>query len=119
MEWEAAARTDLGYKYPWGSQFDPKALNVEKTGFSDTCPVETYDAFANEFGLADLLGNTMEWTSDMEPPPFKTRKTKRFCVAKGAAWNTVTQVTISSRGLFPKDFTSNTIGFRCLSERFQ
>ncbi len=118
-EWESAARTDLGFKFPWGNQFNPEALNLEKTGLSDTCPVDTYDSFANEFGMTDMLGNVMEWTSDREHPPFKTRERRRYNVAKGGAWNATGEVTISSRGLFRRDFTSNTIGFRCISELFQ
>ncbi|WDP85972.1 MAG: SUMF1/EgtB/PvdO family nonheme iron enzyme [Desulfobacter sp.] len=118
-EWEAAARTDLGYKYPWGNQFDIKALNIEKTERSQTSPVDFYDAHANEFGMTDMLGNVMEWTADMELPPFKTREKRPYNVAKGGGWNGLENITISSRGLFVPDFTANTIGFRCLSELFQ
>jgi formylglycine-generating enzyme required for sulfatase activity len=115
-EWESAARTDLGYKYPWGNEFKPTALNIEQSGICDTCPVDEYDNDANEFKIVDLLGNIMEWTSDMEAPPFKTKKDTRYCIAKGGAWNALPTVTISSRALFKPQFSSNTIGFRCISE---
>ncbi|MDQ1271332.1 MAG: hypothetical protein QG618_2644 [Thermodesulfobacteriota bacterium] len=118
-EWEAAARTDMALKYPWGNQFDPDALNIESSGLADTSPVDNYDHAANVFGIADMLGNVMEWTADTQPPPFATSKTKFFNVAKGGAWNAKDTVTISSRGLFPSDTTANIIGFRCLSEIFQ
>ncbi len=117
-EWEAAARTDLGYTYPWGDEFNIKALNIEQSGFSDTCPVDEYDAFANEFKIVDLLGNVMEWTSDMEDSPVPSRKKITYCIAKGGAWNSKNDVTISSRGLFKPGFSSNTVGFRCISEIF-
>jgi len=115
-EWESAARTDLGYKYPWGNEFKPTALNIEQSGTCDTCPVDEYDDDANEFKIVDILGNVMEWTSDMEAPPFKTKKDTRYCIAKGGAWNALPTVTISSRALFKNEFSSNTIGFRCISE---
>lgn len=115
-EWESAARTDLGYKYPWGIEFRPNALNIETGGLSDTCPVDEYDDHSNEFKIIDLLGNVMEWTSDMEKPPFKTKQDVQYCVAKGGAWNASPDITISSRALFKNQFTSNTIGFRCISE---
>ncbi|WP_051957801.1 SUMF1/EgtB/PvdO family nonheme iron enzyme [Desulfobacter vibrioformis] len=118
-EWEAAARTDMALKYPWGNEFDPGALNIESSGLADTSPVDTYDHAANVFGMADMLGNVMEWTSDTQPSPFATRKNKIFNVAKGGAWNAKDSVTISSRGLFPFDTTANIIGFRCLSEFFK
>ncbi|MFH2090873.1 MAG: SUMF1/EgtB/PvdO family nonheme iron enzyme [Pseudomonadota bacterium] len=117
-EWEAAARTDLGYKYPWGNNPDPKALNIEHSGLSDTSEVDKYDAFANEFGIVDMLGNVMEWTSDTQVPPIKSEKTTSYSIAKGAAWNARNTATISSRALFKPGFTSNTIGFRCISEIF-
>ena len=118
-EWEAAARTDMALKYPWGNQFDPDALNIESSGLADTSPVDNYDHAANFFGMADTLGNVMEWTADTQPPPFATSKAKLFNVAKGGAWNAKDTVTISSRGLFPSETTANIIGFRCLSELFQ
>ena len=117
-EWEAAARTDLGYIYPWGNEFHIKALNIEQRGFSDTCAVDEYDAFANEFKIVDMLGNVMEWTSDMETSPYPSQKNITYCIAKGGAWNSKNDVSISSRGLFKVGFSSNTIGFRCLSEIF-
>ena len=118
-EWEAAARTDMALKYPWGNQFDPGALNIESSGLADTSPVDDYDHAANVFGMTDMLGNVMEWTADTQPPPFATRKNKLFNVAKGGAWNAKNSVSISSRGLFPFDTTANIIGFRCISELFQ
>ncbi|NWH03532.1 formylglycine-generating enzyme family protein [Desulfobacter latus] len=118
-EWEAAARTDVSLKYPWGNQFDPGALNIESSGFADTTPVDDYDHAANIFGMTDMLGNVMEWTADTQPSPFAGRKAKLFNVAKGGAWNAKNSVSISSRGLFPSDTTANTIGFRCISELFQ
>jgi formylglycine-generating enzyme required for sulfatase activity len=117
-EWESAARTDLGFKYPWGNEFNQKALNLEQSGLSDTSSVDEYDTFANEFKIIDMLGNVMEWTSDMEAPPFKSKQNTKYCVAKGGAWNGKDDITISSRVLFKLGFTSNTIGFRCISEIF-
>ena len=118
-EWEAAARTDMALKYPWGNQFEPGALNIESSGLADTSPVDDYDHAANVFGMVDMLGNVMEWTADTQSPPFATRKAQLFNVAKGGAWNAKDSVTISSRGLFPSDTTANIIGFRCISELFQ
>ncbi|WP_321492593.1 SUMF1/EgtB/PvdO family nonheme iron enzyme [uncultured Desulfobacter sp.] len=118
-EWEAAARTDMAFKYPWGNEFDPKLLNIESSGFADTSPVDEYDHAANVFGMADMLGNVMEWTTDTQPPPFETRKARMFNVAKGGGWNAKDSISISSRGLFPAEITANIIGFRCISELFQ
>ena len=117
-EWESAARTDLGYRYPWGDAFNQEALNVEKSGLCDTCSVDRYDAYKNEFHIVDMLGNVMEWTCDMESPVIGSRKKEKHCIAKGAAWNSRGDVSISSRALYKPGFSSNTIGFRCVSEVF-
>ena len=115
-EWEYAARTDYGYKYPRGNKFNQKSLNMEQNRLSDTSSVNQYETFTNEFQIIDMLGNVMEWTSDMKTPPFKSKQNTKYCIAKGGAWNARDNVTISSRVLFKPGFTSNTIGFRCISE---
>ena len=117
-EWEAAARTDLGCRYPWGNDFAVQALNIEDSGLADTCPVDAYEMHANAFTIVDMLGNVMEWTADVEMPPAAARGSSPLCVAKGGAWNSGPHVTISSRGLYKNEFTANTIGFRCISELF-
>lgn len=117
-EWEAAARTDMGCRYPWGNDFALQALNIEDTGLADTCQVDAYDMHANAFTIADMLGNVMEWTSDVEMPPAAAPDVRPMCVAKGGAWNSGPGITISSRGLYKNGFNANTIGFRCISELF-
>lgn len=117
-EWESAARTDMGYRYPWGNKWLDEAYNTESSGFGGTVAVDRFDSYANEFKLCDLLGNTMEWTSDMQEMGLGNGSVRNFCVAKGGAWNSTGNITISSRALFRPGFTSNTIGFRCISELF-
>ncbi|THB81547.1 MAG: hypothetical protein D3926_01535 [Desulfobacteraceae bacterium] len=117
-EWESAARTDLHLRYPWGNDFDSTACNIESSGFGITTAVDHYDRFANEFKIVDMVGNVMEWTSDTETPKISTPQGREYCIAKGGAWNASNDAGISSRGLFKSGYTSNTIGFRCLSEIF-
>ena len=118
-EWEASARTDLGYKYPWGNTWEENACNIEKNGAGSTTEVDYYSDYENEFKISDLLGNVMEWTSDIEAPPIKIKKKQKYHVAKGGGWNAKDNLTFSSRALFKPGFTSNIIGFRCVSEIFQ
>jgi formylglycine-generating enzyme required for sulfatase activity len=113
-EWEAAARTDRGYPYPWGDQWKDNACNMEHTGISGTLPVDSFEP--NGFNISDLLGNVMEWTSDRAEAPFTARKPMKLCVVKGGGWMAAKGTDISARSLFRPDFTANTIGFRCISE---
>ncbi|NBC05389.1 MAG: SUMF1/EgtB/PvdO family nonheme iron enzyme [Bacteroidetes bacterium] len=117
-EWEAAARTDMGYRYPWGNKWADNACNTQKSGFGTTTAVDHYASYVNELKICDLLGNTMEWTTDMQEMALGNGVGRNFCVAKGGAWNSTEDITISSRALFRPGFTSNTIGFRCISELF-
>ncbi|MFO7750333.1 MAG: SUMF1/EgtB/PvdO family nonheme iron enzyme, partial [Desulfobacteraceae bacterium] len=117
-EWEAAARTDTALKYPWGNQWQENACNIEKSSIGDTTSVAQYDQYANSFKIADLLGNVMEWTLDREAAPFDPEGSRDFQVAKGGGWPAKEDITISTRGLFKPGFTSNAIGFRCMSEHF-
>jgi formylglycine-generating enzyme required for sulfatase activity len=115
-EWEAAARTDMGFKYPWGNQWQENACNIEKSSVADTTPVDHYEDHANEFRIVDLLGNAMEWVSDQEEVIVDGKAPALFNIAKGGGWIARQDVTVTSRALFRPGFTSNTIGFRCISK---
>ena len=59
-EWEAAARGYGGRKYPWGSDWKPRAANV---GTSALAPIGSYpEGRTLEGGVEDLIGNAWEWT---------------------------------------------------------
>ena len=36
----------------------------KKVSSEDTIPVDSYLEFANDYGVADTLGNILEWTLD-------------------------------------------------------
>lgn len=75
-EWEFAARGGLdGAAYAWGDEFTPSGRwmantwqgefpiqNTEQDGYAGTAPVGSFPA--NGYGLADMIGNVWEWTSD-------------------------------------------------------
>ncbi len=115
-EWEAAARTDMGFRYPWGNQWQENACNIEKSSVADTTPVDQYEDHANEFRVVDLLGNVMEWVSNQEEGGVNGKEPALFNIAKGGGWIAKQDITVTSRALFRPNFTSNTIGFRCISK---
>jgi formylglycine-generating enzyme required for sulfatase activity len=116
IEWEAAARTRAGFRYPWGNEWIEGFCNFENSGISDTCPVDHNPHGVNEEGLADLLGNVMEWTSDQCDPKYPLETPAKFYVAKGGSWNSPEQTTLYTRSRIAADFTSNILGFRCLAD---
>jgi len=109
-EWEAAGRGAKGRIYPWGSRWKKGACNVEESDLGDTAPVEFYMTFANEFGLADLLGNVLEWTADAVE-----ENGRRNYVVKGGSWISKPGVRLTERLKLEKETCSNILGFRCVA----
>jgi formylglycine-generating enzyme required for sulfatase activity len=116
MEWEAAARTREGFRFPWGNEWVEGCCNLESSGLSNTCPVDHNPHGANKEGVADLLGNVMEWTSDECEPKYPLETPTRFFVAKGGSWVSPDQTTLYSRSRIEANFTSNNLGFRCMAD---
>lgn len=79
LEWEKAARGNVGHRFPWGDEFNPAKLNSHDAGPFDTVPVGSFPEGANSFGLLDAAGQVFEWTST---PSGKNR----FRV-KGGSWD--------------------------------
>jgi len=114
-EWEAAARTSRGNLYPWGNQWKDNACNIEKSYFGDTTRVDKYLEFASESGVADALGNVLEWTLDIWESPESGEKNTEIYVVKGGSWISNNLVCLSSRYPMDRNTASNILGFRCVA----
>jgi formylglycine-generating enzyme required for sulfatase activity len=113
-EWEAAARTALGNLYPWGNEWKEGVANTEESQISDTVPVDNFPDVKNTFGLSDLLGNTLEWTSGRWEEANGSVKHQDFRIVKGGSWVSNQEVKLYTQFKYPVDFTANILGFRCL-----
>ncbi|MDD5203912.1 MAG: SUMF1/EgtB/PvdO family nonheme iron enzyme [Desulfobacterales bacterium] len=113
-EWEAASRTMKGSLYPWGNRFRKDACNVEKSGYGDTTAVDGFLEFQNEYGIADTMGNAMEWTTGKFEGRMGVQGSVSF-IAKGGSWTTAKPINLASRADFGPDFHSNNLGFRCVA----
>lgn len=89
-EWEKAARGDNSdWNYPWGKDFDATKCNTWEARQGGTTPVNKYEHGVSPYGVADMSGNTLEWTRDWfgvyqaahTPPKTGTHK-----VVRGGAW---------------------------------
>ena len=114
-EWEAAARTSRSYIYPWGNTWRENACNLEKSQFGDTIPVDSYLEFANDYGVADTLGNVLEWTLDTWEACNPGEERRDRYVVKGASWISDAPVSLTDRQPAYKNITSNILGFRCIA----
>ena len=73
-EWEAAARGNKGFKYPWGDSFEEKRTNSgadyqalkpgakgEKDGYNYWAPVDQLKSDSSPLKIEGMGGNVMEW----------------------------------------------------------
>jgi formylglycine-generating enzyme required for sulfatase activity len=88
-EWEKAARGTDGRIYAWGNEWKPGQTNTYET---DRAPaaIGKYSGDVSPYGVHDMVGNVMEWTSSwylpykgnsQEDPNFG----QRFRVVRGAS----------------------------------
>ena len=109
-EWEAAMRTSDGNLLPWGDAWVPEACNAEEACIGDTSPVDMFTAFENPLGVADGLGNVMEWTSSAARGDAGGRR-----VARGGGWIARRGVTLADGEDLCPSARSNILGFRCVA----
>jgi formylglycine-generating enzyme required for sulfatase activity len=75
VEWEAAARGLAGRRHAYGDTFDPTKGNTTETHIRRTTPIGVFPEGDTSEGVADLTGNTLEWTSSAFG---RTRDTSEF-----------------------------------------
>ena len=108
LEWEKAARGELGYLYPWGDRPSVAKCNVRESGIRSTTAVGTYRSGISPYGIHDLTGNVWEWCNTETSPG-------RF-VLKGSAFTSPFEA-----GQAPAvndaaaTMTDDDTGFRCVS----
>ncbi len=90
-EWEKAARGTDGRIWPWGNRLEPNYLNIERRGEKNwTKPVGSFPKGVSPYGVFDMAGNAMEWTSSiLKSYPNGIRSIppdKKFRILRGGSW---------------------------------
>ena len=125
-EWEKAARGTDGRQWPWGNDLNSlKNLkaNTQEAGIGWTTPVGSYPEGVSPYGVYDMAGNVMEWTSSWYEPysgsglkqdEFGTR----YKVLKGGAWenSSVPFARSAYRHSVAPKWDHPGHGFRCASD---
>lgn len=125
-EWEKACRETTGRVYPWGDTFDATAANGANPD-GTTTPVGAYSpAGDSPYGVADLAGNVLEWTSSQQAPyPYDSTDGREDLQAPddvhrvlrgGAFFNDALNLRCAFRDGFSAAYKYDFFGFRaCVS----
>ena len=141
-EWEYAARGGVAAVYPWGDETAPGGRLMANTwqgrfpyrndgalGWVGTSPVGTFPA--NEFGLADMIGNVWEWTTTQFTAHHRPDEPVQSCCGPSAPDPAVNQTLKggsylcapeychryrpAARSPQSQDSATTHIGFRCVA----
>ncbi len=121
QEWEYAARNGgKGNLYPWGDKFEARCAVVDQNDDDATKPVGAASC-PNEWGVQDLIGNVIEWTStpiSLYPGnkgEVKPGSENNYVVRGGSARYKSTgqdAITATYRRYAPADTRNAALGFR-------
>lgn len=139
VEWEYAARSSDGRKYPWGNESPSESLlnacgreciilgaQVGKKwdsmyaaddGWDSTAPVGSFPRDKSPLGVMDLAGNVAEWTDSEYTKCYRDdcEPSSKERVIRGGAWNddAPEDVRASYRNRDVPVLRASFVGFRC------
>jgi len=122
-EWEFAARSNDGRRYPWGNTWLSGAANAGDSSAQRVVNVGGFAQGKTPSGLMDLAGNAWEWTSSelVAYPNGKLPEKPRgeIKIIRGGSWQgTTSQITTTYRGYLlasgGDDYSAT--GFRCVRD---
>jgi formylglycine-generating enzyme required for sulfatase activity len=114
-EWEWAARGgDHGWQFPWGN--DPPSHQLCWSGQStrrQTCAVGSHPSGANPWGIEDLAGNVVEWTTTRNDARIAERS------GRGGSWKDAARALVRAArpAWFKSDYRAGFLGIRCATDR--
>jgi len=123
-EWQYAAQGTDGRLYPWGSQWDAKAVpepdqRREMRGPTD---VTRFPKGASPFGVMDLVGNVWQWTDEFTDEHTRAAILRggSYYQPQGTRWYFPQAYRLDEHGKYllmaPSIDRAATVGFRCVMD---
>ncbi len=115
-EWEKAARGSDGRKFPFGNTFKSGCGKLRANageGDRRTSAVGSFPAGASPFGVLDMAGNVLEWTSTA-----RRAGERLFRAVKGACFldGSTELARCTSVQYIPPECSEAHLGFRCVKD---
>jgi formylglycine-generating enzyme required for sulfatase activity len=113
LEWERACKGPDSSVYPYGKAWNADRCNTEDAAGNDRKVAKTgsFPKCRGSFGVEDMSGNVMEWTSSA------MEQNASLAIAKGGSFSRPDYaVRCAFRYTTPPDTRDNEIGFRCCAE---
>lgn len=116
-EWERAARGRENYKYPWGNEWNERAVQAE----SQVRPVKSFPENKSPFGAYDMAGSVWEWVADQARDHLGRPKSQHGVALRiikgGSAEEEQLFISNSARHERLASMPNNTLGFRYIVRR--
>jgi iron(II)-dependent oxidoreductase len=121
-EWQYAAQGSDGRLYPWGNDWNDRALPPTDRGRTMRAPtnVDAFPAGASAFGVLDMAGNVSEWTDEFRDEHTRAAILRggAFYQPRGSIWYFPQAYRLDEHQKFllmsPGRDRAGTIGFRCV-----
>lgn len=107
-EWSIACAGPYSWKYPYGSNYEPHACGTQDTM---VVPSGSRPECRGYFGIFDMSGNLLEWTST------RSVENSNFYYTIGGFWESGSKSACHNKrySYYPQN-RHNPVGFRCCSD---
>lgn len=124
-EWEKAARSTDGRRYPWGNNTDPTRAYYNRD-YEDVISVASFERGKSPYGIYNMAGNVFEWVADWyDKNYYATLGENTFnpqgpltgqykVIRGGSVWSSIAEIRSANRKSWLKPTESYVgLGFRC------
>lgn len=123
-EWQYAAQGTDGRVYPWGGEWNPKAVPAPDQGRALTGPadVDANPQGASPFSVMDMVGNVWQWTDEFEDEHTRAAILRggSYYQPQGSRWYFPQAYRLDEHGKYlliaPSIDRAGTLGFRCVKD---